>query len=91
VAHGKSNRETADELVVAEDTVRTHVSNILSKLHLGIAIMTNSSSNNLVFSSEPRILDEIIALGLLFFVSVVLGLIVITWKGSAFGERDPEF
>jgi NarL family two-component system response regulator LiaR len=34
VAHGKSNREIADELVVVEGTVRTHVSNILSKLHL---------------------------------------------------------
>jgi len=34
VAHGKSNREIADELVVSEGTVRTHVSNILSKLHL---------------------------------------------------------
>ena len=34
VAHGKSNREIADQLVVSEGTVRTHVSNILSKLHL---------------------------------------------------------
>lgn len=34
VAHGMSNREIADELVVSEGTVRTHVSNILSKLHL---------------------------------------------------------
>lgn len=34
VAHGNTNREIADELGVAEGTVRTHVSNILSKLHL---------------------------------------------------------
>jgi NarL family two-component system response regulator LiaR len=34
LAQGKSNREIADQLVIAELTVRTHVSNILSKLHL---------------------------------------------------------
>jgi NarL family two-component system response regulator LiaR len=34
VAQGRSNREIADQLVIAEGTVRTHVSNILSKLHL---------------------------------------------------------
>jgi NarL family two-component system response regulator LiaR len=34
VAQGKSNREIAEELVLAELTVRTHVSNILGKLHL---------------------------------------------------------
>lgn len=34
VAQGKSNRDIAEELVIAEITVRTHVSNILSKLHL---------------------------------------------------------
>jgi NarL family two-component system response regulator LiaR len=34
VSQGMSNREIADKLVVAEWTVRTHVSNILSKLHL---------------------------------------------------------
>ncbi len=34
VAQGQSNREIADKLVISETTVRTHVSNILSKLHL---------------------------------------------------------
>lgn len=34
VAQGLSNQQIADKLVVSEATVRTHVSNILSKLHL---------------------------------------------------------
>ena len=34
VAQGKSNREIAEQLVITDMTVRTHVSNILSKLHL---------------------------------------------------------
>jgi NarL family two-component system response regulator LiaR len=34
VAHGCTNREIADQLIVTEGTVRTHVSNILDKLHL---------------------------------------------------------
>ena len=34
LAQGKSNREIADDLVLSEMTVRTHVSNILGKLHL---------------------------------------------------------
>jgi two-component system, NarL family, response regulator LiaR len=34
VAQGNSNQDIADELIISEATVRTHVSNILSKLHL---------------------------------------------------------
>jgi NarL family two-component system response regulator LiaR len=34
IAQGCSNRAIADKLVISEVTVRTHVSNILSKLHL---------------------------------------------------------
>ncbi|NIM92256.1 MAG: response regulator [Anaerolineales bacterium] len=34
IAKGKSNREIAEELVLSEATVRTHVSNILGKLRL---------------------------------------------------------
>ena len=35
VARGLTNREIADELVVGERTIETHVSNILGKLDLG--------------------------------------------------------
>ncbi len=34
VAKGKSNQEIAEALRISEATVRTHVSNILTKLHL---------------------------------------------------------
>jgi NarL family two-component system response regulator LiaR len=34
VARGLGNQQIADQLVISEATVRTHVSNILSKLHL---------------------------------------------------------
>lgn len=34
LAHGQTNREIAAELVVSEETIKTHVGNILSKLHI---------------------------------------------------------
>ena len=34
LAHGHTNREIAEELVVGAETVKTHVGNILAKLHL---------------------------------------------------------
>jgi len=34
VAQGMENPEMAEKLVISEATVRTHVSNIMSKLHL---------------------------------------------------------
>jgi two-component system, NarL family, response regulator LiaR len=34
IARGRSNKEIASDLVISEATVRTHVSNILAKLHL---------------------------------------------------------
>jgi NarL family two-component system response regulator LiaR len=34
LAKGKDNQEIAEKLVIAEVTVRTHISTILRKLHL---------------------------------------------------------
>ncbi len=34
IAQGKTNRDIAEDLVLSEKTVKTHVSNILQKLHL---------------------------------------------------------
>ena len=34
IAQGRENKEIAEQLVISEATVRTHVSNILGKLHL---------------------------------------------------------
>lgn len=65
VARGRTNREIGEELVVTEATVRSHVSNILGKLHLanrvqatlyalheGLAFLENA------FGTEDEAVDE---------------------------------
>ena len=37
LAHGRTNRAIAEVLVISEETVKTHVGNILAKLHLALA------------------------------------------------------
>jgi len=34
LTHGRANREIAEALFISEETVKTHIGNILSKLHL---------------------------------------------------------
>ncbi|CAN5599575.1 response regulator transcription factor [soil metagenome] len=34
LAHGRTNREIAARLIVSEETIKTHIGNILTKLHL---------------------------------------------------------
>lgn len=52
IAKGKSNREIADEFVIAERTVEGHVSNILSKL--GLRSRTQVS----IWVNENQLLDQ---------------------------------
>ncbi len=56
IARGKSNKEIADKLVISEKTVKTHVSNILSKLHL--ADRTQAAIYALRQRLVPMDLDE---------------------------------
>lgn len=51
IATGKSNKEIADELVLGEKTVKTHVSNILSKLNL------NSRTQAALYALRTRLVD----------------------------------
>lgn len=59
VAQGRDNREIAQQLVISEATVRTHVSNILSKLHLA------SRTQAALYALKEGLasLDEVVELG----------------------------
>lgn len=59
IAQGRSNKEIAEELVIAEMTVRSHVSNILSKLHLA------SRTQAALYALKEGLasLDDVTALG----------------------------
>jgi two-component system NarL family response regulator len=51
VAKGMSNKEVADELYIAENTVKNHVRNILEKLHL------HSRMEAVVYAVKKKLLD----------------------------------
>jgi NarL family two-component system response regulator LiaR len=51
ISLGKSNKEISEELVLSEKTVKTHVSNILQKLHL------SDRSQAAVYALRQKIVD----------------------------------
>jgi DNA-binding NarL/FixJ family response regulator len=51
VAKGMSNREIGDELFISENTVQTHIRNILEKLHL------HSRMEAVIYAVRERLLD----------------------------------
>lgn len=52
LAHGRTNREIAEELVISETTVKTHISSILSKLHL------TDRTQAALYAVRERLLDQ---------------------------------
>jgi DNA-binding NarL/FixJ family response regulator len=53
VAQGKSNKEIATNLAIAENTVKNHLKNILEKLHLGNRVQAATFALREGFASEP--------------------------------------
>ena len=56
IARGMSNREIAEQLVISEGTVKSHVSNIHSKLHLarGTQVALYALKRKLVPLDDPH-------------------------------------
>jgi DNA-binding NarL/FixJ family response regulator len=57
VARGSSNREIAEALVISENTVKNHMRNILSKLHLSnrSQVMAYALRRGLVNNDDPEV------------------------------------
>jgi DNA-binding NarL/FixJ family response regulator len=55
IASGKSNKEIADELFLGEKTVKSHVSNILGKLHLNSRTQAALYAVQIGLVSLPRL------------------------------------
>jgi DNA-binding NarL/FixJ family response regulator len=55
IANGKSNKEIADELVLGEKTIKSHVSSILSKLHLNSRTQAALYAVQIGLVSLPRL------------------------------------
>ena len=53
VAQGKSNKEIATNLAIAENTVKNHLKNILEKLHLENRVQAATFALREGFASEP--------------------------------------
>jgi DNA-binding NarL/FixJ family response regulator len=55
IASGKSNKEIADDLFLGEKTVKSHVSSILSKLHLNSRTQAALYAVQIGLVSLPRL------------------------------------
>ncbi len=60
IALGRTNREIADTLIIGEETVKTHVGNILAKLHLNhrVQAVIYALQNGLVSLDEMTAEDK---------------------------------
>ncbi len=60
IARGRTNRQIAEQLIVGEETIKTHVGNILAKLHLNhrLQVVVYALKHGLVSLDEMTIDDE---------------------------------
>lgn len=60
IARGRTNRQIAEQLIVGEETIKTHVGNILAKLHLNhrLQVVVYALKHGLISLDEMTIDDE---------------------------------